>query len=338
MEQEIAHRLSHLTIRRDLDFDPFGQTPSLHSLHSLTTLNENDTDSLITQIYDEDGDGDESLIDAETAPIDVGDAHYHHHAMAAHSVATPNSYKLSLKNEFIRNETFLKYALLYATLYVTSRMALKSALPSVNVNVHSLSSKVVLMSNAIVSVFRGCDLASESRAMLSPFKAMALTESEAKWLDIQKALSVVMLLLSGQSKSGQRRTERVFHALSIGFVLLIKKYQSLGGLYIYMAFWTQITALFANLSRVMRGLGGLKRRRWRWLRKGGVASSVVYALTMIYSRIWLFTKVLVPIVQRLMREGKGMVKPCVGSLASVAFLVSGYYRTGDGIIQTLRSE
>merc|ERR1712087_357145 len=113
--------------------------------------------------------------------------------------------------------------------------------------------------NSIVSVFRGYDLASHSRAMLSPLKAVRLSEGEAKWLDIQKALSVVLCVVNGGEG---HRMERLYHALSIGCVLLIKKYSALGGLYVYVAFWTQLTALFGNVSRVMSRLGAVRRERW----------------------------------------------------------------------------
>merc|ERR1719334_670586 len=173
--------------------------------------------------------------------------------------------------------------------------------------------------------------------MISPFKELLFTENEHSFLDIQKAFNFIMILLSyfGGGGSGQRMSrsvQRVYNLICIGCIVLIKKYKKLGGLYIYTAFWMQLTSFFLRSGKVLSTMGSLKRMDSNMMRRGGSLSKVIYALIMIYSRIYLFSKVMTPIIQQYWRTGSGMVKPYAGSVASIAFLVSEYYKTGDGLI------
>ena len=387
MEQEITSRLSHLTIHREMDYkepfilprnedhyhwDPRSPANGYHDGHGVDheihdkeyDLNLcTDNDSLVTELYgDAKGAFDDEADDGDIR-VDVGcdeqmEDHYHQSLYDKHcglcSDGSPRGaakdYRLSINGEFLSNETFIKYAMLYGTIYCISKLTLNRlynrSSPTIQVDADSISRKLVLISNAVVSVFKGYQLGignAPHKAMLSPFKELLLTENEANFLDIQKAFNFIMILLScfggGAKRGGQRMSrsvQRVYNLICIGCIVLIKKYKKLGGLYIYTAFWMQLSAFFMDSGKVLSTMGSLKRMDSALMRRGGALSKVIYALLTIYSRIYLFSKVMTPIIQQYWRSGSGMVKPYAGSLASIAFLVSGYYRTGDGLIKNFR--
>jgi len=158
--------------------------------------------------------------------------------------------------------------------------------------------------------------------------------NEVNFVDIQKAFHLVMLLLGGGSGkvNGQRLTksvQRVYNLICMGCLVLLKKYKKLGALYIYTTFWMQLSALFMHSGQLLSKMGSVRRMDSILMRKGGALSRVVHCLLTIYSRIYLFTKVLTPMIQKYWRNGKH-----VGSLGSVLFLISGYAKAGDGLIKT----
>ena len=287
---------------------------------------------------------------------DQMEEHYHQSLYDKHcglcnngSPHQSHQYRFSLHGEFLSNETFIKYAMLYGTIYCLSKLTLnrlynRNSVSSVTViDADSISRKLVLISNAVVSVFKGYNLGignAPHKAILSPFKDVLLKENEMNFLDIQKAFNFIMVLLSylgggvkGQGQGVSRSMERVYNLICIGTIVLIKKYKKLGGLYIYTTFWMQLSSFFMHSGKVLSTMGSLKRMDSNLMKRGGALSKVVYALLMIYSRIYLFSKVMTPIIQQYWRTGTGMVKPYAGSLASIVFLVSGYYKTGDGLIK-----
>jgi len=327
-----------------------------------------DNDSLVTELYgdtDAMGGFDDEADDDDVIRVDVGcdeqmedDYHqslYHkHRGLCSHSngnTGTSSSrrshskeYRFSINGEFLSNETFLKYAMLYGTIYCISKLTLNrlyNRTSTTVIDADSISRKLVLISNAVVSVFKGYNIGIHNaphKAMISPFKELLFTENEHSFLDIQKAFNFIMSLLSyfGGGGSGQRMSrsvQRVYNLICIGCIVLIKKYKKLGGLYIYTTFWMQLTSFFVHSGKVLSTMGSLKRMDSNLMRRGGALSKVIYALIMIYSRIYLFSKVMTPIIQQYWRTGSGMVKPYAGSVASIVFLVSEYYKTGDGLIK-----
>merc|ERR1719361_1684933 len=127
------------------------------------------------------------------------------------------------------NETFLKYAMLYGSMYFVSQLTLKSV-PDINVS--NMSTKVVLISNAIIAIFKNHQIWNKpQRAMLSPIKDL-MTENELNFMDIQKAFHCVMICLSyfgssNKSSHYAKRLSRFYNLLCIGCIILIKKYKKM---------------------------------------------------------------------------------------------------------------
>merc|ERR1712154_736757 len=110
-------------------------------------------------------------------------------------------------------------------------------------------------------------------------------------------------------------------------------YKKIGALYIYTTFWMELSNIFMSSSKIFGQMGkteNISNYTKLWMRRSGISSSVIFALTMIYSRIFLFSKVMIPIIQHYYRNKNNYI----GSIASIAFLISGYYKTGDGFIKT----
>jgi len=338
IEQEITSRLSHLTIHREMgrndgDWDrrwSRSADPDAMPLATDFDLTRcSDTDSLVTELC---GDAKEASDDeAEDIRAEV--------AGSPHCV---DEFRLSVNGEFLSNETFIKYAMLYGTIYAVSKLSLNRLYNggvSAVIDADAISRKMVLISNAVVAVFKGYDIGIGG----APHKAIVRPLSVRNFLDIQKAFNFIMILLSfvgGSARANGRRAargaQRVYNLICIGCIVLIKKYEKMGGLYIYTAFWLQLSSFFLNSGKVLSKMGALRRMDSVLMRRGGALSKVAYALLTIYSRIYLFSKVMTPVIQQCWRTtGSGMAGSFAVSLASTAFLISGYYRTGDGIIQTL---
>eukprot|EP01083_Nonionella_stella_P105307 302870_1 len=339
IEQEIITRLSHLKINRNINrlhikiHDENGGYPR----DKWMDWNSDDNEESMEREFN-----DETMLtedDPDNIRIDVGDEHYQ-------SLMTTSSdpYAFNLRKEFLSNETFLKYAMLYATIYLVSKHSVRrwydTAAP---VDVDHLSRKAILICNATITLFKNHEIWNQPhRATRSPFKDL-LTENESNFLDIQKAFYCVMLILSyfggyrsRSSKQMTRKLSRFYNLVCIGCIILIKKYRKIGGLYIYTSFWMQLSSLFLHSSKVLKqcGLSAARGRYSKLMRYGGVSSAVMYALTMIYSRLFLFSKVIIPIIQNYYRNNNPYIGS-IGSLAFVAFLLKGYYQIGDGFINAL---
>eukprot|EP01084_Bolivina_argentea_P179093 309485_1 len=188
MEQEIANRLSHLKINRDV-------SDNNNIINWNKSYQHKDWDNTKDDnIIDNDNDNDDDDIES----IDVGDEHYQSlydkHTLITHE--NNNKYKLSFNKEFFSNETFLKYAMLYGTIYVISKYSLSRLYDRKSIDIDSISRKMILISNAIITIFNNHEIWNKpEKAMLSPFKDI-LNENETNFMDIQKAFYCIMTLLT----------------------------------------------------------------------------------------------------------------------------------------------
>ena len=352
LEQEITNNVSHLIIHRTSDDELIEESPHkrispTRKDHKIMNWNQewnrdknNNNNNNNNNYQEENIEDDINLHDINH--LDVGDEHYEAMFNNAHSVINGNinGYKFSLKAEFLSNETFLKYAMLYGTIYFISRYSLNRYYDyPIRIDTDNISRKIVLITNAVVSIFKGHDCWNKPhKAILSPFRE-ALTENDRNFVDIQKAFYFIMLLLSyfggkqvTRNKNIVKRLSRLYNLISIGCIILIKKYKKIGGLYIYTTFWMQLSSFFMNSSNILKSLSLSTARNnyyTKMMIKGSKSLSIIHALTMIYSRIYLFTKVMIPIIQTYYRNNNQYV----GSIASIGFLLTGYYKAGDQIFK-----
>lgn len=337
LEQEITNNVSHLIINRTSDDELIEQ--SLHQRISPKRKDHKIMNWNQTWNYDINDDQIENIEDIE----DIDDEQYEAMFNNPHSVINGNinGYKFSLKTEFLSNETFLKYAMLYGTIYFISRYSLNRyynyCIPMA-MDTDNISRKIVLITNAVVSIFKGHDCWNKPhKAILSPFRE-ALTENDKNFVDIQKAFYFIMILLSyfggkqiTNNKNITKRLSRLYNLISIGCIILIKKYKKIGGLYIYTTFWMQLSSFFMNSSNILKSLSLSTTNNYytKMMVQGSKSLSIIHALTMIYSRIYLFTKVMIPIIQTYYRNNNQYI----GSIASIGFLLTGYYKAGDDIFK-----
>merc|ERR1712130_291798 len=119
--------------------------------------------------------------------------------------------------------------------------------------------------------------------------------NDMNYLDIQKAFYCIMIILSyfggkniSKNKNISNKMSRLYNLICIGCIILIKKYKKIGALYIYTTFWMELSNIFMSSSKIFGQLSktaNISNYTKLWMRRSGISSSVIFALTMIYSRI-----------------------------------------------------
>ena len=356
MEQEITNRLSHLKINRTYDDNNqyiIDSPKNKLSPKRKEIMNWNQKWDINDDDNNNNNNNHSDIVDIDVdVDVDVGDEHYqqiwnnyNQNALISNggNGTSYHQYKFSIKSEFLSNETFLKYAMLYGTVYFISRYSLNRYYNNnaiLSIDTDNISRRIVLITNAVVAIFKGHDCWNKPhKAILSPFKEI-LTENEINFLDIQKAFYFVTLLLSffggkqivTKNKNITKKLSRLYNLINIGCIILIKKYRKIGGLYIYTNFWMQLSSFFMNSSKILKSLclsNGIYSNYSKMRIGASKSLSIIHALVMIYSRIYLFTKVMIPIIQKYYRNNNQYV----GSIASIGFLITGYYKAGDEFIK-----
>eukprot|EP00485_Elphidium_margaritaceum_P004388 CAMPEP_0202698238 /NCGR_PEP_ID=MMETSP1385-20130828/11511_1 /ASSEMBLY_ACC=CAM_ASM_000861 /TAXON_ID=933848 /ORGANISM="Elphidium margaritaceum" /LENGTH=477 /DNA_ID=CAMNT_0049354895 /DNA_START=25 /DNA_END=1458 /DNA_ORIENTATION=- len=337
------------------------QSPKVRCLNRTNDLQLNDTDcydieSMLTMddMDDVDDNGEDDDDDDDEMAIHVDDAHYNSHCAAIMSTDDDdddNAWFKHLHREFFSNETFLKYVMLYGTIYIVARFTLNRY--SLNCrrggsgvgagavmmdDTQGVSQRIILLSNAILTVSKTHRIWNANTAALSATSLFDYNGSSS-YMETQKAFHLVMLVLSyfdgsgrgGHSERVRRHLMRLYNLVSIGCIMLIKKYKKFSGLYMYTQFWLQLSSLFGTTSKMLSSSSSSSSRTRRIASQ---SSLIIRALIMIYSRIYLFTKVMIPVIQKQYRDHEQYMH----SAAAIAWLIRNYYQTGDRVYQTFLSK